>query len=133
MVLLKDKDDLSQLKGLAMEAFGSQRLAYLQNRFLSSQPAEAVDLLASFYSAAEDLRDSENRFSEQQFNARARRNGPDLKVNLRNEEQQTAIKTFREARANLLDMDSGVGKQIVKLVEKSISAKPRSPKQAFTG
>lgn len=131
MARLKGRDDLSELKGLATEAFGSQRLAYLQNRFLSSQPVEAIDLLASFYSAAEDLRDSENRFSEQQFNSRARRGGPDLKANLRNPEQFEAIKSFREARANLLNMDSAVGKQIVSIVEKSIN-KP-SAKRAFTG
>ncbi len=139
MVLLKGIDDLSQYKGLATEAFGSQRLAYLQNRFLSTQPAEAVDLLASFYTAAEDLRENENRFSEQQFNARARKgapdlkDAPDLKSNLRDPEQFAAIKSFREARANLLDMDSTVGKQIVSLVEKSLTPKSPSAKRAFTG
>lgn len=133
MALLQGRDDLSQYKGLATEAFGSQRLAYLQTRFLSTQPAEAVDLLASFYTAAEDLRENENRFSEQQFNARARKTAPDLKSNLRDPEQFAAIKSFREARANLLDMDSTVGKQIVKLVEKSLTPKSPSAKRAFTG
>lgn len=133
MALLKDKDDLSQLKGLAMEAFGSQRLAYLQTRFLASQPAEAVDLLTSFYTAAQDLRENEDRFRNNQFNAKAKRGGPDLKVNLRDEEHFAAIKSFRDARANLLDAESSVGSQIVSLVEKSIKAKPRSAKRAFTG
>lgn len=135
MARLKGRDDLSDLKGAVSEAFGSQKLAYLQQRFLSTQPAEAVDLLASFYTAAEDLRDQENRFSEQQFNARARRGGPDLKANLRDAEQFAAIKSFKEARANLLGMDSATGKQIVTLVEKAISAKPKRPsaKHAFTG
>jgi hypothetical protein len=133
MALLKDKDDLSQLKGLAMEAFESQRLAYLQTRFLASQPAEAIDLLASFYRAAEDLRDNEDQFRNRQFNARAKRGGPDLKVNLRDPEHFAAIKTFRDARSSLLDMDSAVASQIVTLVEKSINAKPRSAKRAFTG
>lgn len=133
MVRLKGKDDLSDLKGFVTEAFGSQRLAYLQQRFVASQTPEAVDLLSSFYTAAEDLRDSENRFSEKQFNARARKGGPDLKSNLRDPEQFAAIKSFREARANLLDIDSGVGKQIVKLVEKSIHQKGPSAKRAFPG
>jgi len=133
MTLLRDIDDLSQFKGIAKDAFGSERLAYLQTRFLASQPAEAVGLLESFYQAAEDLRDSEDQFRDRQFNARAKRGGPDLKVNLRDPEHFAAIKTFREARANLLGMDSAVGTQIVTLVEKAITAKPRSAKRAFTG
>lgn len=132
MALLRDIDDLSQWKGKVTEAFGSEKLAYLQDRFLASQP-EAGALLDSFYNAALDLRDREDDFRDRQFNAKAKRGGPDLKNNLRDPEHFAAIRSFREARANLLDMDSAVGSQIVSLVEKSISTKPRSAKHAFTG
>lgn len=132
MALLKGTDDLSEFKGLAREAFGAQSLAHLQQQFLSSQPEpeqdKAVGILASFYAAAEDLRTSESA-----FNARARKQDtPDLKINLRSTEQFAAIKSFHQAKEQLLDLDPVNGRHIVSLVENSITASTRkSVKKAF--
>lgn len=125
MVLLRGIDDLTTYKGIATEAFGAQALAQAQQKLVQADP-NAVEALTTFYAAAETLRSSEDA-----FNSRARKGGPDLMGNLRSEGQFRAIKGFNEAKQNLLGVDQVIGQQIVELVEKSITGKTRSLKRSF--
>lgn len=127
MVLLRGIDDLTTYKGIATEAFGAQALAQAQQKLVQSDP-NAVAALTTFYAAAENLRSSENA-----FNSRARKGGPDLKANLRSEGQFQAIKGFNDAKQNLLGVDQVIGQQIVELVEKSIAGKGRKLTRSFQG
>lgn len=125
MVLLRGIDDLTIYKGMATEAFGAQALAQAQQKLVQADPT-AADALTTFYAAAETLRSSENA-----FNSRARKGGPDLMGNLRSEGQFKAIKGFHDAKQNLLGVDQVIGQQIVELVEKSITGKGRGLKRSF--
>ncbi len=125
MVLLRGIDDLTTYKGIATEAFGAQALAQAQQKLVQADPT-AAEALTTFYAAAETLRSSENA-----FNSRARKGGPDLKTNLRSEGQFKAIKGFNDAKHTLLGVDQVIGQQIVELVEKSIAGKGRSLKRSF--
>ncbi len=125
MVLIRGIDDLSTYKGTATEAFGAQALAQAQQKLVEHDPM-AVAALTTFYAAAETLRSSENA-----FNTRARKGGPDLMGNLRSEGQFKAIKGFNDAKHTLLGVDQVIGQQIVELVEKSITGKSRSLKRSF--
>lgn len=127
MVLLRGIDDLTTYKGIATEAFGAQALAQAQQKLVQTDP-NAVAALTTFYAAAETLRSSENA-----FNSRARKGGPDLKANLRSEGQFQAIKGFNDAKQNLLGVDQVIGQQIVELVEKSIAGKGRKLTRSFQG
>lgn len=127
MVLLRGIDDLTTYKGIATEAFGAQALAQAQQKLVQTDP-NAVAALTTFYAAAENLRSSENA-----FNSRARKGGPDLKANLRSEGQFQAIKGFNDAKQNLLGVDQVIGQQIVELVEKSIAGKGRKLTRSFQG
>jgi len=131
MSLIKGKDDLSPYKGHAAEAFGAEALTHLQAQFITSQPepeqGNAVSALAAFYEAAEKLRDRET-----EFNTRARKpGGPDLKANLRNSDQFAAIRTFHEAKENLLGMSGTAGKHIVHIVEQSIATTAQKSKPTY--
>ncbi len=125
MVLLRGIDDLTTYKGTATEAFGAQALAQAQQKLVEHDP-NAVEALTTFYAAAETLRSSENA-----FNTRARKSGPDLMGNLRSEGQFKAIKGFNEAKQNLLGVDQVIGQQIVELVEKAITGKGPGLKRSF--
>ena len=125
MVLLRGIDDLTTYKGTATEAFGAQALAQAQQKLVQHDP-NAVEALTTCYGAAETLRSSENA-----FNTRARKSGPDLLGNLRSEGQFKAIKGFNEAKQNLLGVDQVIGQQIVELVEKSITGKGPGLKRSF--
>ncbi|HYD19458.1 MAG TPA: hypothetical protein VEF76_13365 [Patescibacteria group bacterium] len=117
MVLLRGIDDLSEYKGHATGAFGNLALTGYQQKLAATGP-EAHEAYAGFIAAAETLRSSENA-----FNSRARKSGPDLKGNLRSNTQFAAIKGFNSAKEALLGVDSVVGQQIVQLVEKSLKGK----------
>lgn len=94
----------------------------LHRQIASSNPA-AGDALKAFYSAAENLKSREAEFANRSRPVAAAQNAaPDLKINLRSPEHFAALRAFKSAGADIAALDTALGPELVKAVEKTITA-----------
>ncbi len=117
MVRIKDRDDLSDVKGRMNADF---RAVTLDAAFLdaAAERPQAERALAAFYVAAQMLRRREH-----EFNARDRQPAASLMTNLRNADHFSAMRAFNAAKAELAHTPTG--QRIVKMVEKNIHTRPK--------
>jgi hypothetical protein len=112
---LSDKSNLNAAGERLSRAFRTATLTALQTAFLSvaslAEKTAATQALNQFHQAARRLRISENA-----FNKRARPAGNSLMNHMRNSAQFAAMRSFSDAKANLLAISPDVGRSIVRLV-----------------
>lgn len=117
MVRIKDRDDLSDVKGRVHADFRSATLTALHRAFVEAAPAAersaAEKTLAAFYEAANSL-----LANEQAFTSRERKPATSLMTNLRGAEHFSALRAFNSAKSGLTATPAG--QRIVMLVEKNI-------------
>jgi hypothetical protein len=116
LMRLKGQDNLDDIAGKLTAGFNAVTLKSLQEQFVASGPA-AQKVLTDFFLAATQLQKREN-----EFNQRARPKAHDLKANLRNTDQLTAIRTFEAAKQSLLNVNADLGERIAGVVERNIAS-----------
>lgn len=97
----------------------------LHHQIIDSQPENTRNLagaaLSAFYAAAEKLQTREAEFTSRTRDAKTDIT-PDLKINLRSPEHFAALRAFKGASADIVAIDSALGGELVKAVEKNITA-----------
>jgi hypothetical protein len=127
MVRLKGRDNLNDLKGQLGADFRSVTLSSLHLSLFASveegdrkNVAQALDFL---YRTASRLYTSENEFNKR---ARPAAGTPSLMNNLRDPAHFTAMREFNAAKEGLLNVNSKVSRNIIRLIEKDIEVSVRT-------
>jgi hypothetical protein len=140
MVRLKDMEALEDLTGKLANGFRGVTLRELQDRLVAGQPTppaqeNAASIVTAFYDAAEKLQSREAAFNR---NARPGATGLNLKANLRSPEHIADMRSFHQARQDLLALPGGFGQKIAAIVndaitENAVLANPANTAKPQTG
>jgi hypothetical protein len=118
---------MNDLKGKLSADFRSMNLTSLHLGFFASirdaDKKNATQTLERFYQAAGKLSSSENEFNRR---ARPPSGRASLLAHLRNPVQFAALREFSFIKERLLEINPGVGGEIIRLVEKNIDLPPRA-------
>ena len=126
MVRVKGRDDLENIEGHLGTAFRAAGLAPLHTLFVTTatEKEAAAETLGQFYRAANKLCQNENEFNKR---ARPKSAAPSIMSHLREPAQLAAIRGYNLAKEKLLAVNSETGRSIVQMIEKEITAAPRTP------
>lgn len=114
---------LSAIAGKLGASFSAASDVTRLHRQITSSNPEASAALKAFYSAAENLKSREAEFASRSRPVAAAQNAaPDLKINLRSPEHFAALRAFKGAGADIVALDATLGTELVKAVEKTITA-----------